>query len=438
MLNLANRFKESPSPDYSSLPSPKLSQKESETLLPSFQNKISPRKIGLPLFSVQQENLPAFSLPMEETSCPNNSPIETGSRASTTYFKKSLQVVSSLTYATTYFLPVIAGESSLEELFSWKNTTSSVVFKGLGVISCVSHAAAFYELCEKITTLNPQKLSGKILAAGGLLSSLIFFNAAKSGCEIVGFSIPATYLVSGTLYALRFVYSLHGAESLTNPKAHPVLLDDPIITPNLNQKEQALELARNVYIGLSAASLSACETDAVYSILSSLADNIGLSKNGFVNTTAIGLTIFGSLSSFVVSICWGRITMEALTNFKRGELKDHDMKTFATCLTGALVWSALVMVGPIGVAAPDSVIQNGPMLSQVFGTETIAQQMANRIFRLSALAAGFLPFSTYVHYKALHRGFYGEKEVIRANERSEPLLELEHENSPVENRVMSA
>ena len=437
MIHHTNRLKEAPSPVYSSA----LSSKENTELSPRVstsprQSVTSPGQIKVSLFRAQQENLTALSIPMEEKSCHYDSPIETGSGASTTYLKKSFQIVSSLAYATTYFLPVIAGESSLEELFSWKNETSSVVFKGLGVISCVSHAAAFYELCEKITTLNPQKLSGKVLAAGGLLSSLLFLNAAKSGCEIVGFSIPATYLLSGTLYALRFVYSLHGAESLTNPKAHPILLENPNLSPILDKKEQALDLVRNVYIVLSAASLSACETDAVYAILSSLADDMGLSKNGFVDTTAIGLTIFGSLSSLVVGVCWGRITMEALTNFKRGEFKDHDLKTFVTCLTGALVWSALVMVGPIGVAAPDSVIQHGAMLSQVFGTETNAQQMANRIFRLSALATGFIPFSTYVHYKALHRIFYGEKKPVSSNELRESLLELE--NSPVENRVMSA
>jgi hypothetical protein len=313
-------------------------------------------------------------------------------------------------YGSTYFTAVLSGEQSLENFFSWKSSLSSTVFKGLGVVSCLSHSASFYELCEKLTRLIPQKPLGKALALGGLLSSINFFVASLSGSQQAGIPREVAYAIATVLYLHRLTFSFYGAEAITNsdlklPNASLEGLD--------NYSEKSLQLLRNTFVVSSALCLSACETDSIYEIVHSILETVGVTDTQTLHASSMVGALLGFTSSTVGGVAWGRITIDALTNFKTGEFSHHSKTSFYTCLALGVVWCAFVIIGPIGVVAPESIIQNGSMLTKLFGTETQAQQNANITFRICALLAGFLPFTAYVHYKTIHRILFHDQPLER-------------------------
>ena len=350
--------------------------------------------------------------------------------------RETFKYTGAVLFGLTYFSVALAGENALENLFSWRSVVSSVVFKGLGVISAISHGASFIELCNQMAA-SPDSLRplGVVLAGLGVFSALPFFTASMDGCEGLG---GLSWAIAGTLYGLRLVFFVHSAKVITNLKkknSHSELLPAPSVAVEQVEQLPAPSVAveqvehventcgqyfKNIFVYAAAGSLAACDLDSINNGIKTVADLFTISPSDILNIFANIGAVLGSGASLAVFVCWGRISVEAFTNFKTGELKNHESRVFYTCLALSLLWSALVMIGPIGIVASPSTLEKGPIIAKyIFGTETSSQCMNDEIFRIAALFVAFFPLSTYVHYKTLYRNF---KHFFQKNALREELL----------------
>jgi hypothetical protein len=340
-------------------------------------------------------------------------------QATVIYNSEAFVLFSSAIFGATYFFAAVAGKESIERLMPVEADSVSTVLYSLSALSSLSHMVSYREISYKMSPV-PVNLTSAALFAVSLLPALTFGLASLDGCEYFQLDKALSYSIAGGLTLFRARWIFDGLLKVTSHNKDSNQFGNPFreiyefcFPPNevpaefrLTERQSSsahysrlAKFAVNNWVILSTICLSMCETDSINLGIKKIANAFQLNHSDALSVVAFVGAIIGISSSFPSSIMWMKKIWDGVLG---GEFKSHEPMRSRISLLGSVFWSASVSLGPIGVIASPSTLEHGPMLSQLFGTETAGQRNANEAFRIAALMSVYFVFVTYVHYKTLY------------------------------------